>query len=281
MIARRLALLLPVLALLAAPAPSAVQAQTQAQAQERLYAERVAIGALDQRCALFTTGERRALGAFEAQARGALLRSGTSDAAVARLASQARGGISRLRCTDPSVVSEARRVRSAHRAWASQLSAEYPGTARTWRASRAGADAWRAWQDLGQGVRAGFLRTASGVVFAVESPDTGLSGARLYLRDPVRIGAPRAGQRLTPPPRVGATAHVAALRRPAETRPRAGAAPRAGSLMVFSDATAAAVAAADPRDSFEIELQPRTGAPVTLIVEVGDIAAAWGFAAAE
>jgi hypothetical protein len=263
--------------LLLLPALGAAQSAP-GQGQARLYAERAAMVALDRRCGLFDPDERVALTAFAAQARGSLLRAGASDASVAGYRQSAETAAARRACTDALVVSEAARVKRAHGAWRTQMTVSYPGLARSWTGSRAGVDAWRIWQDLGQGVRAGFLRTASGVVFAVEAPDTGLASARLHLRDAARVGQPRAGGRLVVPLRAGTRAHTAALRRPAETRPALGQPPRSGTLMVFADTTTRAVIAADPRDSFEIELVSRSGRVQTVVVEVGDIAAAWAFA---
>jgi len=50
-------------------------------------------------------------------------------------------------------------------------------------------------------------------------------------------------------------------------------------LFVFSDATTRAVLNADPRDTFEIEITSRTGTVTRLLVEVGDLVAAFTFAA--
>jgi hypothetical protein len=55
--------------------------------------------------------------------------------------------------------------------------------------------------------------------------------------------------------------------------------PRAGTLFVFSDATTRAVLNADPRDTFEIEITSRSGTVTRLLVEVGDLVAAFTFAA--
>jgi hypothetical protein len=57
---------------------SAQPALAQVTPVERTYGERVAMRALDQRCNLFDSGPRRALGGFTAQAHGAALRAGAS-----------------------------------------------------------------------------------------------------------------------------------------------------------------------------------------------------------
>jgi hypothetical protein len=260
--------------------PVIVAAQTAAEPPgARLYAERAAMVALDRRCALFDAEERIGLQAFMAQARGGLLRAGVSDAAVASYARTAAAAAASRPCTEPVVVAEAARVKRAFRAWRNTLSASYPGVARSWQVSRAGVDGWRSWQELGGGVRAGFLRTERGAAFAVETPDADVASARLFLRDAARLGPPRARGRLAVPLRAGTTSHQAAVRRAAITKVRVEAAPRAGTLLVFSDATTAAVANADPRDSFEVELVTRSGTVRAVVVEVGDITAAWASAA--
>ena len=276
MIARAFKFLLLVSACSLAALPALAAAS---ETMVRLFAERTAMVRLDTQCRLFTAEERIGLTAFTAQARGALLRAGESDARVAGLERTARDAASRRACTETVVTTEAARVRRAFQAWRTQMTAAYPGTVRTWNASRAGVDPWRAWQELGGGVRAGFLRTETGAVFAVESPDTALASARLFLRDPRRLGPPAAGGRLQVPLRAGTIAHTAAARRAAVTKVRVEAAPRAGTLLVFADATTLAVSQADPRDSFEVELVSRTGAVRTVVVEVGDITAAWATAA--
>lgn len=245
----------------------------------RLFAERTAMVRLDAQCRLFNAEERIGLTAFTAQARGALLRAGESDARVTGLERSARDAAARRACSETVVTTEAARVRRAFQAWRTQMSAVYPGTVRSWQASRAGVDPWRSWQELGGGVRAGFLRTETGAVFAVESPDTSVASARLFLRDARRLGPPAAGARLQVPLRAGTISHTAAARRAAVTKVRVEAAPRAGTLLVFADPTTLAVAQADPRDSFEVELVSRTGAVRTVVVEVGDITAAWAYAA--
>jgi hypothetical protein len=246
---------------------------------ERTYGERVAMRALDQRCNLFASGPRRALGGFTAQARGAALRAGASASQLNLIASQATTAAGAKSCTDRAVQAEAARVIAAHKGWRAQMTATYPGLARSWRVDRTGMDAWRAVQETGGTVRAGFVGNGNTLAFAVETPDVNAAGARLFLRDASRLGSPSAGQRLAVPLRVGTTAHVAAARRPADSRVRIGTPPRAGTMLIFADDTTRAVLVADPRDSFEVEITSRTGQVTRTIVEVGDIVAAFAFAA--
>lgn len=257
--------------------PSAVLAQVSP--LERSYAERVAMRALDQRCNLFESGPRRALGGFTAQARGAALRAGADTARLALIASQASRAAAAKPCADAGVRGEAARVIAAHKGWRAQMTAQYPGPARSWQVDRTGKDSWRAVQEVGSNIRAGLVAIPNGLAFAVETPELAVSGARLYLRDAGRIGPPIASQRLLPPLRVGTIPYVAGTSRPGDTRARIGVPPRAGTMLVFNDATTRAVLQADPRDSFEVEILARSGRITRAIVEVGDIVAAYAFAA--
>jgi hypothetical protein len=246
---------------------------------ERTYGERVAMRALDQRCNLFSAGPRRALGGFTAQARGAALRAGASLSHLNLIARQASAAVASKPCTDKAITEEAARVIAAHKGWRAQMTATYPGTVRTWQVDRTGMDSWRAVQETNGGIRAGFVVSGNALAFAVETPDTNAAGARLFLRDADRLGDPRAGSRLVVPLRVGTRSYVAGIRVPADSRARIGLPPRAGTKLVFTQETTRAVLIADPRDSFEVEITSRTGQITRVIVEVGDIVAAFAFAA--
>jgi hypothetical protein len=246
---------------------------------ERTYGERVAMRALDQRCSFFVSGPRRALGGFTAQARGAALRAGSLAPSLNLISAQATQAAAAKSCNDPTVRAEAARVIAAHKGWRTQMNAVYPGVVREWRVDRSGLDAWRAVQETGNGIRAGFVGTGATLAFAIETPDVNAAGARLFLRDVSRLGPPSAGQRLAVPLRVGTITHVAAAKHPADTKVRIGTPSRAGAMLIFPDDTTRAVLIADPRDSFEVEITSRTGQITRVIVEVGDIVAAFAFAA--
>lgn len=257
----------------------ATPASAQVTALERTYGERVAMRALDQRCNLFATGPRRALAGFTAQARGAALRAGSSLNQLNLIARQSADAVANKRCTDPAIQAESARVIGAHKGWRAQMTASYPGLVRTWQVDRTGMDMWRAVQETNGGIRAGFVSQGNGLAFAVETADVNAAGARLFLRDARRLGDPRAGARLIAPLRAGTIPHVAASRRAADSRARIGLPPRAGTMLIFTPATTQAVLIADPRDSFEIEITSRTGQITKTLVEVGDIVAAFAFAA--
>jgi hypothetical protein len=246
---------------------------------ERSYAERMAMRAIDERCQLLESGPRRALAGFTAQARGAALRSGSSTLRLDMIADQAKTAASAKPCSDPSVQSESQRIIAAHKGWRAQLTGNYAGLVRSWKVDRGGKDIWRALQDTGSATQAGLVASGSGLSFAVETPDVDASGARLFLRDRSKLGPPQPSQTLIPPLRNGTTIHIASSRRPAATRARVESKPRVGTLFVFSDATTRAVLNADPRDAFEIEITSRSGTVTQLLVEVGDLVAAFTFAA--
>jgi hypothetical protein len=271
----RLCLCLLTFALLTPLSP----AYAQVSGLERVYGERVAMRALDQRCNFFQNGPRRALGGFTAQARGAALRAGSSAQDLSLIAQQARAAMAQKSCSDPAIRAEADRVIAAHKGWRAQMRAEYKGQVRVWHVDRTGLDAWRAWQDLGKGVRAGFVLQDGQLAFAVEVPDESAASARLYLRDPSKLRPPPAGQSLQPPLRIGTITHVAANKRPADTRTRIGTPARAGTMLIFSNTTTRATLNGDPRDSFEVEITSRSGQATHAIVEIGDIVAAYAFAA--
>jgi hypothetical protein len=256
-----------------------VASHAQVNGLERSYDERMAMRAIDERCKLLESGPRRALAGFTAQARGAALRSGSSTQRLDLIADQAKTAAAAKPCRDPAVQSEAQRIIAAHKGWRAQLTGSYPGLARSWKVDRGGKDIWRAVQDTGSATRVGLIASGTGLSFAVETPDLNASGARLFLRDLSKLGPPQPSRTLAPPLRNGTTIHVAASRRPAATRARVESKPRAGTLFVFSDATTRAVLNADPRDTFEIEITSRSGTVTRLLVEVGDLVAAFTFAA--
>lgn len=256
-----------------------VASHAQVNGLERSYAERMAMRAIDERCSLLESGPRRALAGFTAQARGAALRSGSSTQRLDMIAGQAKTAAAAKACRDPAVQTEAKRIIAAHKGWRAQLTGDYTGQVRTWKVDRGGKDIWRAVQDTGSATRAGLISNGTGLSFAVETPDVGASGARLFLRDLTKLGPPPVSRTLSPPLRSGTAVHVAASRRPAATRARVESKPRSGTLFVFSDATTRAVLNADPRDTFEIEITNRSGTVTRLLVEVGDLVAAFTFAA--
>ncbi|KAF0113865.1 MAG: hypothetical protein FD163_2079 [Hyphomonadaceae bacterium] len=270
-----------ILALLALLALPFVTSPTNAQVsgEERVFAERVAMLTIDGRCNLFTPQQRRALNAFMMQARGSILRAGNDIERLNLIAYQSRNGVASKSCSDPQIIGEAARIKRAYSAWRMQMIAEFPGTSRSWTASRAGVDNWRAWQELGQGARAGFVFAPNGLVFGIEVPTQNIGTARVYLRDARRIGLPRANTNLVPPARSGSNVYNATAFAPAQSKETVHSATRSGVLVIFSNEVTRAIIALDPRDCFEIELVSREGRISRYVVEVGDVIAAFALGA--
>lgn len=247
--------------------------------EERLLAERLALLTLDKKCGFFNGNEKRALNAFMLQVRGSILRAGTPDARVSLIMSQAKNAAAQKPCNDPVVVSEAARAKKAYLGWKGQYIAEYPGPNRVWKASRAGVDNWRAWQELGGGVRAGFVLAPNGLAFAVETPSLEVATMRVYYRNSQLLGLPKANTNLIPPPRAGTFNENAASILGAQTKLRVDSKPNKGVLAVFSNQVTRSVIALDPRDCFEVEIVNRQGGVSKYVVEVGDIITAFALGA--
>lgn len=257
----------------------ASSASAQVSPAERLFAERVAMLSLDARCNYFSPQQRRALNAFMMQSRGALLRGGTAINRLNLIAAQARGGVAQKQCNDPAITAEVMRAKRAHSAWRLQMVANFPGPKRVWTASRAGVDNWRAWQELGNSARAGFVLAQNGLAFGVETSTIGIASARLYLRDSQKLGLPSANTNLRPPIRSGTNSYSPAYILPAQTKAKIDNPPRNGTLVLFSDNVTRAIVNLDPRDCFEIEIIKRDGVIEHYIIEVGDVIAAFALGA--
>lgn len=247
--------------------------------QEQIFAERVAMLAIDNKCHFFDGNERRALNAFMLQVRGALLRSGSQDARIGLIMKQASAGGQNKSCNDPLILQEAARVKKAHKSWRLQMNANFQGPNRVWYASRAGLDNWRAWQDVGDGVKVGFVLAQNGLVFGVETPSLNVATMRVFWRDMKRLGPPKANMGLFAPPRMGTFTQNATKLLPAVSKLRLDSQPRSGILALFPNEVTRAIVALDPRDCFEIEIVEKNGYVRKYIIEVGDIIAAFALGA--
>lgn len=255
------------------------KAIAQVSPQEQIFAERVAMLAIDNKCHFFDGNERRALNAFMLQVRGTLLRSGSLDARVGLIMKQAMGGIANKSCNDPLITQEVARAKKAHKSWRLQMNANFAGPHRVWYASRAGLDNWRAWQDVGDGIRIGFVLAQNGLVFGVETPSTNVATMRVFWRDIKRLGPPKANMGLFSLPRMGTITQNATKLLPAVSKLRLDSPPRTGILALFPNDVTRSVVALDPRDCFEVEIVEKNGAVKKYIVEVGDIIAAFALGA--
>lgn len=256
---------------------------------EVLFAERSALLAADRRCDLFSPQLRQALEASTFQARGVLLRSGWTAARADALARGAARDVSNRRCDDPVLARAAADARAGFAGWTRMMGMTFPGGERTWSARRAAdPQGFYIRQDI-PGPRPavfGVRRVGDGgslmLVLPLRPGEAVPATARLSFRDTVR--APRSiadtpgrtGHGLASLAASPATARVThASARAVETGERGARAV----VFTFPDATLYAMKGLDPREAMTLTLDGRT--PITLYVEVGDIAAAHAFLAAE
>lgn len=272
------------LAVLAVAGPAAA-----ANGADSLFAERTALLAADMRCDLFTPRLRQALEASTFQARSQLLRSGWTAARTDALGRGAKAEVSRRPCSDPVLASAAANARAGFEAWARLMSMRFAGGERSWLARRApDPQGFYIRQDIPAPRAAifGVRRDGEGGSLVLLMPlgpqEAAPSSARLSFRDTAR--APRS---IADTPGRTATGLAAVVASPATARvtfPRSrtietGEHGARSAAFVFPDATLAQIKALDPREAITITLDGRT--PVTLLIEVGDIAAAHAFLAAE
>ncbi|HEY5409818.1 MAG TPA: hypothetical protein VIJ94_03720, partial [Caulobacteraceae bacterium] len=100
------------------------------------YYERALMHAADARCHLFTPDLSSALGAAEAQARGAALRGGATSASLKALAAQAEARQASLPCTSKDLALVAGRVKTAFDGYSHLMRMSYPGDDAAWLADR-------------------------------------------------------------------------------------------------------------------------------------------------
>ncbi|MHA6289219.1 hypothetical protein [Maricaulis sp. CAU 1757] len=274
---------------LAALAPAAF-----ANNAEAVFGERELALNLDARCNLFSEAERKALDASRLQARGTLLRGGTSTATLEAKTTAIRDQAARLDCQAPVVADMADRVGSAYAAWMLIQSAEFPGDTFGWNATRfayPGVESWALYQDTGS-LRVGMsvLDERMRLTLALPDAEPRATAAVLVLRDLDRapdlydptVGGIFAGPadaqwaRWTPPAYAktlnwargrGDRASVTALTGDAD-----------GSVFYFSESAAEALALRDPREAARIELLDRRGEVIAVHhFEVGDFGAGLAF----
>jgi hypothetical protein len=274
-----------------------------AEAPADLYYERALMSLADSRCRLFTPDLASALGAAEAQARGAALRAGASAAALRAVAARAAGTASRLACSSPDLQLAAQRVRQGFEAYSRLLRMTFPGDVSAWRADRTlprASPVWRLSQDapLGAGsVTFGLAGDWSVPAELVAVADFGSGprpyAARLVLRDPARAPEPyldalRPGAFARLPLSARIPPPEATRVYPADNRAEAGptlspAGSKSALAFSFPAAAAAALADLDPREAVTLEFLfqgPRGDIQRRAFIEVGDFAAGRAFLAA-
>jgi hypothetical protein len=264
-----------------------------------LVYERAVMVAADARCRLFTPELGAALAAAEAQARGAALRAGASEAVVGQTEQRAWAKVSTVPCNSRDIAVAADRVRSAFQGYSRLDRMSYPGEIAGWQAVRGTprqVSIWRLSQTdrFGGGVAtlglAGRDGPASLIVVASFPDGAQPYTARLVLRDQglapepflnmlqadARGGLPLASRL---PPR-SATQSVLPEARDTADKALLPAGARSGVAFRFPRSAAEAIAALDPRESVAVEFAfPSAGRDSvrTAYFEVGDFAAGRAF----
>lgn len=271
------------IALLALAAPASAAGPDQA------FAERRALLAADRRCDLFAPALRRALEASTFQARTTLLRSGWTAARADDLGRRAAAEVGARRCDDPVLTRAAADARAGFAGWARLMSMRFQGGERAWLARKApDPQGFYLRQDIAAPRVAvfGVRRDGAGGSLALAVPlargEAVPASARLAYRDVAR--APRSvadtpGRVATGLAAVAPSPGMAKVALPRARRVETGEQGARTLVFLFPDATMADLKGLDPRESFTLVLDgART---VTLHVEVGDLAAAHAFLAAE
>ncbi len=278
--------LLPILLASAAIAAPALADQAEV---ERTYLERAAIASADESCHLFSSGERLALMSGLYQARGELLRAGRPPAQIDRLTNDVRAHARSLGCEHPEVRSVAATVRDSYRQFQKTGYMEYPGVHMVWGASRSEFDKWVVSQaDKASGVTFGLhrgekpdqLRLALSIPAEGDRP----ASARIFIRDPDRLGEPWLGSLFGPTKAPSPPAR--SLTRPewaSEMRSEKETKNDRRLVIYFPDEAIRRLGELDPREAIEIEVAPspldRDAKPRRYVFELGDFNAATAFAA--
>lgn len=270
-------------------APTALFA---ASASDQLY-ERTLMTAADGRCRLFAPAIGSALDAARAQARGATLRSGASQAQVEGLEQRARAKAAGTACNSADLTTAANRVRGAFEAYKSMQRITYPGDVAAWQAERPFSATIPVWR-LSQPASFGPDRLIFGLAGRANSVTTAATfnsgerpyAARIVMRDTARTQGPyidaRGGKALSSK----VSPRSASLVFNAETREESpltllppGA--KTGMSFRFPQGVADALSRLDPREAVTIEFSfaGRGGADQVrkAYVEVGDFAAGRAF----
>ncbi len=278
------ALSLAVLAAVAAPHAAADDTE----ALRRTWLERVAIGAADKVCGLFSEGERMALNSGIYQAEGELLRSGHSRAEMKNLATQVTNHAESLGCTHAEIVSVSATVRNSYRQFAKTSYIEYPAPRSTWGASRSEHDRWAASQtDKTSGLILGLRRVpgqADASRMAIAMPARGVTpaSAQLVFRDNDKMAEPWFGSlsgksdKLAPAPR--ATSRIYWANKVMSGKNELG---DPIWIFTFDPAVVDALELLDPREAIQVNLLPapraKDQAMKSIIYEIGDFRAARAF----
>jgi hypothetical protein len=266
----------------AAPAPAAPLPDAAA----GLFAERVALLAADQKCALLKRPERAALSATATQARGIAIRDGWTDTRLDEVSGKA-SQMGRARTCDDAVLTQAAQsAKAGYLAWTRMFQMELPGQARIWRVRRTqDLDGWLMWQDL-NAARFGLRSDGTNVALQLSLPGiVSPISTQVFIRDRARAARPflgvpglvhASGLAGAAAPRAMAASWLASaihIERVKDKPPR--------TVIVLPAQLFADMGALDPRESAEIVLTYGQGRIERYYVEIGDLAVAQAFLAAK
>jgi hypothetical protein len=260
---------------------TAASAAADTQDARAMFVERRGLIEADAACRLFTPSVRDALSIGVAQARGALLRAGWSNAQVRDLEGAVVSAARARTCTDTRTTEAANAARRGFGAWANSGTMSFPGWERTWVARRStGGDSWRLSQAIDTPIRATFgIRDRDGAqrLVLILSP-TETSAASLQMRDTPRAALVEVGlnQRVAGGLRAGAPSLASRKTFEASRSVERSWGRPTALVFTFPDEAFRDLLSLDPRESVEITL--RNGRSTqSIFVEVGDVAAARAF----
>lgn len=260
------------------------------------FYERTVMTAADGRCALFEPGVGAALAAAQAQARGAALRSGVSEAELADVERRARTKAGEAACGSADLNLAADRVKTAFEGYARLTRMNYPGELSDWTADRGSGSVarWRLVQNVAFGWDrmvfglAGYQGADALMAVGVFADPQAPYAARLVIRDVARTSGPYLDTRERDPkrrPTLAKRMPPGALKTySAEARSTAGTdlLPKGaakGWAFRFPAEAAAAMAGLDPREAVAVEFVFAGDRDEVrrAYVEVGDFAAGRAF----
>ena len=250
------------------------------------YAERRGLLEADAQCRLFTPDIRVALQVTAAQARGALLRSGWTNAQMRDLEQAAISAARSRQCGDARTAQAADNARHAFLRWVNAGTMQFPGWERTWVARRAVIDepAWRLSQAIEAPLAATFgVREESGVqhlvlVIPVARGAAAPASVNLIMRDAARARVTEVAlpQRMSYGLAAGAPAPNAAARLPSTRTIERLSGGRSQAVFTFPNNAFRDLLALDPRESVAFDLVDGRSTQ-RVYAEVGDVGAARTF----
>ena len=247
------------------------------------YVERRGLIEADTQCRLFSPTIRDALAVSAAQARGALLRAGWTDARVRELEGAVVSAARGRACGDARTTRAAAGASRSVAQWVNAGSMEFPGWERIWVARRVD-EGWRLSQSVEAPVPAvfGVLQRGQSQTLALVVPVArgaqAPTSARLLMRNPAepRRGEVSLTERMARGLAAGAPTPFTSVAHPSTRAVERLDEGRSQAVFTFPDSAFRDLLGLDPRESAEIELNTSRG-PQRLFIEVGDIAAARAF----